>query len=409
MKASNSLKSCIAYIALIQFYNLQGLLGLGSAGRILAIAIIAFSLYKAINVIACYKSDAFIRTINCLLIVFTLYGIYYMAFGPQYIVTQFHSYGIISKFDYLKNIYLSILPFYVIYGYAQKGIFNPRVLLGLALFIIGCSIVSFFAFYTGIDTSNSVNVTDGITNNNGYKFVALIPLLYLTNKWRIPLMILCMVFIILSLKRGAILIGTISFILGLICIFKQAKGFKRFWLVFLIGVIIFTGCYAVSSFYEENAGFQRRVEDTIAGNTSGREDLVGYLWNHFRDNASIVDQLFGNGADSTVGIAGNYAHNDWLEILTNQGVFGVLLFALLFINWFMMWKRFKRICPRNVYYALGVALLVFFLKSIFSMAYTSFGVTTSIIVAYCYYIAQSKGYMRQNNHYASNRLHLRLR
>ena len=97
---------------------------------------------------------------------------------------------------------------------------------------------------------------------------------------------------------------TIRFILGLICIFKQAKGFKRFWLVFLIGVIIFTGCYAVSSFYEENAGFQRRVEDTIAGNTSGREDLVGYLWNHFRDNASIVDQLFGNGADSTVELEG---------------------------------------------------------------------------------------------------------
>ncbi len=391
-KKSNSFLSCLIYIVAIQLYNLQGLFGFGSAGKWIAVAIIAFSLYKMAYVITHYKQDIFLRSVTCLLVLFTAYGLYYIFAGPDYVITSHSSYNPVSKFDYLKNIWISLLPLYVIYGYAKKGTFNTERIWTIVLILLFSSILSFFSFYFGADTEDSFDIQDNLTNNQGYKFVMLIPLLYFVKRWRTLLMVVCMVFIFLSLKRGAMLMGGIAFVFGLFSSFQTSKGYKKFGVIALVAVIALAGSHFLVKFYDNSRSFQRRVDATINGDSSGRDDLVEDLVDYYENEADLTARLFGTGADSTIGIAGDYAHNDWLEILVNQGLLGIAVFLAFFINWFRVWKKIKRYCPKNVGYAFGVTLLIFFLKSVFSMAYTGFGITTALVISYSYYIAQANGY-----------------
>ena len=118
------------------------------------------------------------------------------------------------------------------------------------------------------------------------------------------------------------------------------------------------------------------------GNSSGRDTLYARLWNYYRQETTLGQFFFGNGAMSTVRLVGNYAHNDWLELLICQGLLGAGIYALYFMTLFMQFLSFRRkdsVC----YNILGMLLLIMFVSSVFSMSYNSLSLSVTICLGYC--------------------------
>lgn len=78
-----------------------------------------------------------------------------------------------------------------------------------------------------------------------------------------------------------------------------------------------------------------------------------------------MTQLFGRGTAQTVMIAGNYAHNDWLEFLTDNGLLGALLYLTTIVSLFFYRRKIQKGSPMRC--AFMIVLLFWFIKSIFSM------------------------------------------
>ena len=97
----------------------------------------------------------------------------------------------------------------------------------------------------------------------------------------------------------------------------------------------------------------------------------------------IFKLIFGYGFASSLNLSGtgNFAHNDWLELLSNFGLLGVVLYASLFYTTvkYMLNKNFdidKQLLIMTV-------MSIWFFTTLVSMSYTSSsGYIQSIILAY---------------------------
>ena len=116
----------------------------------------------------------------------------------------------------------------------------------------------------------------------------------------------------MGMKRGAILLGAILAIYFLYHSLKEASQKEKLYLLLLSLVASILILLVVQDLMANSAYFQRRVEQTLEGNASGRDSIYSLLWYSFLENGSLFHCLFGFGADATITFAGNYAHNDWL-------------------------------------------------------------------------------------------------
>lgn len=89
----------------------------------------------------------------------------------------------------------------------------------------------------------------------------------------------------------------------------------------------------------------------------------------------------GAGATETVNIVGNFAHNDWLELLINQGLLGVLLYVVYWIAFFRNWKLLRH--DKELYAMMGCALLSCLIPSFFSMSYANMNMITTLVIGFC--------------------------
>ena len=122
-----------------------------------------------------------------------------------------------------------------------------------------------------------------------------------------------------------------------------------------------------------------RIEETIAGNSSGRDKLYSFFWNYFTENANFLQYLFGRGANGTLEIYYNYAHNDWLEIAVNQGLIGIVVYAFYWLGFYKTWKRATNIDAKTI---LALTFFIFFAKTMFSMSYADMTYVSTSILGY---------------------------
>ena len=139
--------------------------------------------------------------------------------------------------------------------------------------------------------------------------------------------------------------------------------------------------YVVEYFFSTSDFFKDRFEKTLEGYSSNRDILYDILWNHFIYDTNALQFFFGSGANATLEVMGQYAHNDWLEIAINQGLMGVMVF---FVYWVAAYKDWKR-APKNEAYtiAMGLIFLAYFLKTFFSMSYGDMQYYATMALGYC--------------------------
>lgn len=275
--------------------------------------------------------------------------------------------GNISTFLQFKGIAAFSLSLFIGYYSAYKyNSFSDKQLfiIGLIFFIL-----SITRFYYDKSLLLERYEREGITNNAAYFIVSSLTFLpIIINRHKIIgiiILFISTIILLIGLKRGAIACFTASIIFILYYYKKHlALGIKSYILIIATAICLIT--YTTHTF-QSNSHIQKRIEKTLEGDSSGRDYLYNYLWDYWSSDSGFT-YFFGNGISQTVIIAGNYAHNDWLELLINNGLFGTLIYTI-FLFLLLLYIK-KMTLPIHLKCSAFLCFIIWSIKTIVSMGYT---------------------------------------
>ena len=248
---------------------------------------------------------------------------------------------------------------------SSQRLCEERFIVVIFVVLLVASIGYFYYMRDSMLIEYALDEDQGITNNGSVAFVALLPWLFLIKKRWVSILglFVCLFFLVLGAKRGNMLAAIIPSILFVAFVLRALKGW---WLKLLcvIGVIAVVGG-GVVTFLEEDEYLQQRLEDTMEGNSSGRDTIyrnaLDCWW--YSDDAQF---WFGHGFLGTILQIGKAAHNDWLEVLVDYGLLGVMVYGAIFYFFVRCIRREHNFSYRMVLLA---SLSIWILKSLYSMAY----------------------------------------
>ena len=392
MSFVKNINSCNLFIGLYSAYLLLRAKESSTITGYLLLLIIAISLGYFIFIQFKMKQPTVLKWLNIVIYMFALYGFIYILWGETV-----HDYsGTVSKINYLKKIAASLLPIYPFYYFGRKGLLSLKFLkFWIPVFLI-ISIYSFNSYYNLLlqHAQEKGSLATEFTNNTSYLFVSILPLIFLRKKNLTITYIyigICALFIVMGVKRGAIITGILCIFYYLYKQFFNAKGYKRYIFIFFSIIAIIIVGYYITEFINESNYFNYRLNNTLVGNVSGRDNLYNKLIIIFQ-NSNVSSMLFGHGADSTVYFTTLYAHNDWLEILTNQGILGIIIYLGYFFAFYRTWRKYRH--DKIIGKCLGGILIVLFFETLFSMSYTQYTLFICIAYGYCAAYIQSMSKMK---------------
>lgn len=384
IESNNKTFSCTIYIFLYIAYSIISIIYPGTimSQGILAIFLLISTLYTFVCIKDIHIAPNYIKRLFNLIVLFTIYGALYYISNKTYIITQGMLFAEVSKSLYLKNIFLSILPIFTFYHFGTKGMISETWLRKISIILMILSIFMFTYKHNAFVIGDEYGRTE-MTNNYGYYFVSLIPLLCFWRKKPIILLGLCLIiltFILVSMKRGAILTGVVCILYFIASIFRQSKFSGKIALIITLAATFYFTMPIISRFISNSEYFQSRIEDTAEGNSSNRDILYSKAADHIFNEAPLHQFLFGSGADSSIAVLSNYAHNDWLEIGINQGILGIILYLLYFMSFYKLWHTDLEKGPLRE--SLGLCLIVCFMTTLFSMSYNSMFISICVCIGY---------------------------
>ncbi len=288
--------------------------------------------------------------------------------------------------SFLMMLFSSLGPIFPFYVFTKRGDLTIEKIKICFVVFLSVAIMEYFVYEQKAMMLLMLNSSfDEITNNSTYYFVALLPFIFFFNKKPFVqyLLIACIMgFVLSGMKRGAILISTILLLWFVVRTIKDASTKKRLWVICILLLFVFIGFHFVENLYNTSDYFQKRMEDTVSGQSSGRDRLYSTYWSHYINNDNIVQLLFGEGAYHTVNILHLKAHNDWLELLIDCGLCGAILYFVYWYFFFKMWKKSKVF---HVYYSVvGACLLYTFIRTFFSMSFSDMPFSMCMLLGYTF-------------------------
>jgi len=325
-----------------------------------------------------FRVPQYIKGLNILIILFSIYG-FFLIFNTEHLTVKMIGVEV-SKTTFLKNIYLSLLPIYAFYYFSKKKQLHIGLMQFWSIVFLVIAVVNFFHYRT---YALSIVTGNEITNNAAYGFVGLLPALILFNKKRVfqyLYLAICVVFIVIGMKRGAILASVIGIVWYLLFSFKRTNVKSRWGYVIFAIIVFIVGRFFISYMIETSDYFNLRIAQTVSNDNSGRSGLYSMFYEHFIHETNILRLLFGNGASATLIIGDNYAHNDWLEIAINHGVIGLIVYAYYWVCFFRTWRKSKNY--DEAYLAIGMIMIVYFAMSFYSMSYDGMSRGATMVLGY---------------------------
>lgn len=380
-----NLNRCDFFLLIWVIYYLQGIAY--PEGGIISLALLGVNLLISasctLKVMQRRNGPIYFRGLNMLMLLFTIYGFILVLMGPSTLYYPISGKSMPS-YNYIKSIYLSMLPIYPFYYYTKRGYLTAEHLRMWGVIFLASVTLSYISMQR--DALEALlekgSHADEITNNSGYLFLSCLPLLVLYRKKpliQFTALAFVMAFIVMSMKRGAIVIGLVCAAYFMWQAIRNSTGKTRFMFIILsvgicAGAVLFFIHQMSTSDY-----MMKRIEDTLSGNSSGRDNLYTFFWNYFTENADFTHYLLGRGANGTLEIYYNYAHNDWLEIAVNQGLLGIIIYAFYWFCFYKTWKHAKNIDSKTI---LVLTALIFFAKTLFSMSYADMSYVSTSVLGY---------------------------
>lgn len=342
-----------------------------------------------------------------LLAVFLLMSIYYFikvfkyrhvpkpVIALRYLAIMFGIYGLLrlgvsttgwkyvnESTTYFKEYELSILPFFAFYYFSREHMINTKWFYNFSFIFFGTAIASFF-YQEAQALLRSFR--DEVTNNSGYFVVSLMPLLvFFRKKPLLQYIALFLVFILVmhGMKRGAIMVVVLGGVYFIWASFKKARGTKKFLFVIMGGVAVVGAIVFVQDLLANSDYMQFRLEQTRSGDMSERENMYPAYYHYFFDHAGPLEYLFGYGANGTLKNMGDFAHQDWLETMMNQGFLGLSLLLFFWLSMLItLWRSRLQNCP-SITVIIALFVIIYLMKSMFSMSINGMTLFATSSLAY---------------------------
>lgn len=269
----------------------------------------------------------------------------------------------------LGNTLFCMSSFLLFLYLGRKRVLDNRFIL-FATILLTISGIAYYYNYQDVvlQRFDSYDV-DSYTNNASAVFLFLLPVLFFIKKdyIRYSLLFICLFFIVSSVKRGNILASMVPLMLLIWFSIRKSKGsILKTSLIFVAFVFLF---YYLREWILNNDYFLRKYEQTLEGYSSNRDIIYAEALNLWYNAGDFFTMLFGYGYDGTLqNMATGYrAHNDWLELLVDYGLLGVFFYLFIFISFV---RQIKHISSVQSKLSLISVLLIWFMKSCYSMGYT---------------------------------------
>lgn len=343
----------------------------------------AWSLYYFHIAITRYKLSPFLKIWSVLFIIFSIYGIIRM------VVPSALDYSVLGRFEvssrqFLIEHWTSMLPVFPFFVFSKTGLLNYNSITRWAVIFVGVAILQ---YYYGISLviSRLGDFAEGssFVNNQGYFIAMVMPLMFFLRKKPIIQYVGCailMVFVLLAVKRGAILVGAFCLLMQVFYSTIKSKVFKKPIAILAILVFFIFGYYYVLDLLSNNDLFAFRMEQTLEGDESGRQLIYSRLFKFFSDSDNPFTWLFGMGADGTILVIQQQAHNDWLELLIDMGISG---FVVYLVFWLRAFSERRRFMDKDIKYLYSMVIIMLFLRTFFSMSINDIHLSINIILGYC--------------------------
>lgn len=353
------------FLLLIVIYFAQGALYtrgsiISQISLVLILIISVFYFYKTL--IRKSHSSNYYKLLTLFIILNVLGAVFTADFAQPFVFGQ------------LKNIMFVSLSFFPAYYLTQNFILKEKHLIRFLLLMIPVAVLSFYHLESVI--IYETNRTEGnIVNNTAYLFVFIMPFVFFVRSklMSIILIFILIFFIIHGAKRGALLAGALGVVLFVYYQLINTKKSKRYKSVFWIIISIIIIAFFFNDFYQNNTFLINRVESiTMDDGSSGRDRIYSNILNSWLNSDGFFNLIFGFGfAGSTLlSGSGHFAHNDWLEMLSNFGLVGFVIYLLMFYSIFKYIYNSKN--KRDNYkLALIAVMLTWVVTSMFSMNYSA--------------------------------------
>lgn len=272
-----------------------------------------------------------------------------------YVISIIHS--LFSPFSSNSDYFVLLLPillctFFSHYYFNVKD--NGLIYSEIVISLLVCALfVNFITYYNVL--SNLVNLKSQVVVNSSYVLLFILPFVLLMNNWLLKWggIILISIAVILSAKRGGFLALTLAlaayyFINQSLVESNKNKFTKSIWITSTIGIF---GYFLWSQITFEDTLIYQRLLKMEDDNGSGRIEI----WANVIDllvSTNPLNLLFGHGYNSVVkdSISKLSAHNDFLEILYDFGIFSFIIFISLHYKFikciqFLISKKSKFAAP----------------------------------------------------------------
>lgn len=318
-----------------------------------------------------------IKAIAAIIWIYFIYG-FYLWINPIYYPPPINPH----PKAFMTSSLTSVLPILVFYNYGIKGYIRKSHFIFYIILLIPITIAFYLIRKNEILLENALGESE-ITNNVGYLFVTLIPLVYvIKNKYIKSLcLIIIFIFTFISFKRGAIMICGICIAYILYLYYKDSKGIKKIVVFFSTVLLISIVIYYIIDVYNNSLYLQERVESTLEGNSSGRDRIIENIMDSFW-KSNLLQYIFGHGGYSTIGAGGNFAHNDWIEFLYCHGIIGV---TILFYYYYSLVKTLLKESPyisKNLKIAFQLLVFICIIKTFFSMSINTLQVSQTLLIGF---------------------------
>ena len=354
-------------IVIIPLYFLQG--WIFESGSLASQCIAAiWLLIDVIYLIKCLKYGLIDR-IGRTFISFWLLNTVTWLFAPLLINNNVNVISWGATYSVYKNISVVFLTYFPFYYLKLNCLIEKRQLRWFTFISLICLIVAFFV--SSGENAFVIGESD-ITNNGAYYLVVTIPLLGLFFDQIIKYIFLGVILILVlsGAKRGAILCAAIEYFFFIYFYIKNIRKsrslFKLTWASLAVLVIF----YMAINLYERNDYLQMRYEQTISGDSSSRDEIYSLAFQKFNEQ-DFINQLLGSGMNSTLSIIKDYAHQDWLELLINNGILGIIFYLSVFVSILRYYQQSRRSMIYAERFMFLSAVFAWFIRSMFSMTYYS--------------------------------------
>ena len=267
----------------------------------------------------------------------------------------------------IGNTLYALLAFISFAYLGKSGVLTSKFITLSGILLIVAAILSFYHAQQ-LALIKLLTEADDTTVNASVLFLMFLPMVLIIRNRVISLMLfcVCLFFLVQGAKRGNIIAAVLPSALYVWMLFNEnRKSFSRILLliVAMVGVAIWTKDIILSDDY-----LLQRYEDTLEGNSSGRDVIYQTMWNMWYEANSVLTIIFGYGFAGTVTFSSMHkmAHNDWLEILVDYGLVGIVCYLWIFVSFFKVVIKMKSSIYRCVLLSI---LFVWFSKTLFSMGF----------------------------------------